>query len=118
MSIHDHANYENTAGMGELVAVLNGVEFRTRHNDYRLVMASRTSGEDRATEDIPPPPVPPAVLAKTTVEEQVEEMKEYFRVSGAYNFSLNSMHANVHNDTAIYSVRRLFRSAGSHIMKN
>ena len=39
-SIHDHANNIRTVGMGEFVAVLNGVEFRTRHNDYRLYMPS------------------------------------------------------------------------------
>ena len=39
-AIHDHANNIRTVGMGEFVAVLNGVEFRTRHNDYRLYMAS------------------------------------------------------------------------------
>ena len=39
-AIHDHANNIRTVGMGEFVAVLNGVEFRTRHNDYRLYRAS------------------------------------------------------------------------------
>ncbi len=42
-SIHDHANNIRTVGMGEFTAVLNGVEFRTRHNDYRLYMPSETS---------------------------------------------------------------------------
>ena len=36
MSIHEHANNIRTVGLGEFIAVLNGVEFRTRHNDYRL----------------------------------------------------------------------------------
>lgn len=40
-SIHDHSNNIRTIGMGEFIAVLNGVEFRTRHNDYRLYMPSR-----------------------------------------------------------------------------
>ena len=42
-AIHDHANNIRTVGMGEIVAVLNGVEFRTRHNDYRLYQAHSTS---------------------------------------------------------------------------
>ena len=42
-SIHDHANNIRTVGMGEVTVVLNGVEFRTRHNDYRLYMPSETS---------------------------------------------------------------------------
>ena len=39
-AIHDHANNIRTVGMGEFVGVLNGIEFRTRHNDYRLYMAA------------------------------------------------------------------------------
>ncbi|KAK0053974.1 hypothetical protein Bpfe_016718, partial [Biomphalaria pfeifferi] len=27
MTIHDHSNYHDTLGMGEVIAVLNGVEF-------------------------------------------------------------------------------------------
>ena len=30
---HDHENYMHTIGMGEVEVVLNGVNFRTRHND-------------------------------------------------------------------------------------
>ncbi|KAI0230665.1 hypothetical protein LSAT2_019023, partial [Lamellibrachia satsuma] len=37
-SIHDHSNNVRTVGLGEFIAVLNGVEFRTRHNDYGLRM--------------------------------------------------------------------------------
>ena len=48
--------------MGELIAVLNGVEFRTRHNDYKMRMPHRTSKEYGATEDIPYPEVPPQVI--------------------------------------------------------
>ncbi|KAF6017626.1 hypothetical protein EB796_024052 [Bugula neritina] len=60
-SIHEHSNYRGTVGMGELIAVLNGVEFRTRHNDYKMRMPSRTSKQYGATEDIPYPEVPPEV---------------------------------------------------------
>ena len=34
--VHDHSNNIRTVGMGEFIGVLNGIEFRTRHNDYRL----------------------------------------------------------------------------------
>ena len=54
-SIHDHANNIRTVGLGEFVAVLNGVEFRTRHNDYRLVMPSKTSSDYHKVEDVPFP---------------------------------------------------------------
>ena len=70
-AIHEHSNNDRTCGLGELIVVLNGVEFRTRHNDYRLVMPSTTSDKYRETEDIPFPEVPPAVSEKTTVPEQV-----------------------------------------------
>ncbi|CAG5136779.1 unnamed protein product [Candidula unifasciata] len=78
-AIHDHSNYDRTIGIGEICAVLNGVDFRTRHNDYKLVMPSQTSSIYHATEDIPFPDVPPEVLNKKTVEEQVAEMKEWFK---------------------------------------
>ncbi|XP_032243225.1 uncharacterized protein LOC5517255 [Nematostella vectensis] len=79
LAIHDHSNNDRTVGMGEFVGVLNGVEFRTRHNDYRLYMPHRTSKEWHATENIPFPQVPPSVLNKPTISEQIEEMKEWFK---------------------------------------
>lgn len=59
--------------------MLNGVEFRTMHNDYMLQMPSRHSRNYHATDKISYPPVPPSVKAKHTVPEQIAEMKEYFR---------------------------------------
>merc|ERR1712179_418434 len=78
-SVHDHSNYDRTVGMGEFIGVLNGVEFRTRHNDYKLRMPSHTSKDYHALDDIPFPDVPPSVLAKHTVAEQIEEMRNYFK---------------------------------------
>lgn len=78
LAIHDHSNNIRTVGMGEFIGVLNGVEFRTRHNDYRLNMPHRTSTDWHATEPIPFPPVPPQVLNKPNVQQQVEEMREWF----------------------------------------
>jgi hypothetical protein len=85
-AIHDHSNSIRTVGMGELIAVLNGVEFRTRHNDYRLYMPSRTSREYHVTEEIPFPDVPPEVTSRSNITEQVEEMVEWFKAwkSGKY----------------------------------
>ncbi len=54
--------------MGEVVVVMNGVEFKTRHNDYKLVMASTNSTQYHATESIPFPAVPEAVLSQPTVD--------------------------------------------------
>ena len=79
-SIHDHSNNIRTVGMGEFSAVLNGIHFKTRHNDYRLKMPHRTSKEFHATEDLPFPDVPPSVLAKgDDIQGQVNEMREYFK---------------------------------------
>ncbi|KAJ7378067.1 hypothetical protein OS493_024729 [Desmophyllum pertusum] len=79
LSIHEHANNIRTVGLGEFIAVLNGVEFRTRHNDYRLFMANKTSQDYHATEEIPFPDVPPEVRNKATVDEQIVEMREWFK---------------------------------------
>jgi len=77
-AIHDHANYDRTVGMGEMLLSMNGVEFKTRHNDYKLRMPSTYPGYN-AMDEIPFSKVPPSVLNKTTVEEQINEMREYFR---------------------------------------
>uniref|UniRef100_A0A8W8KAP3 Uncharacterized protein n=5 Tax=Magallana gigas TaxID=29159 RepID=A0A8W8KAP3_MAGGI len=78
-SIHDHSNYINTIGMGEVIPVLNGIEFRTRHNDYKLRMPHPNSTTYHATVDIPFPEVPPSVKSQPTLEKQIEEMKNYFK---------------------------------------
>ena len=78
-AMHDHANHIRTVGIGEFIAVLNGVEFRTRHNDYPLRMPHRSKKDYHATEEVPFPLVPPAVLAKKTVQEQSNEMREWFK---------------------------------------
>ena len=78
-AIHDHANNIRTVGMSEFNAVMNGVEFTTRHNDYRLYMPHRTSKGYHQTEPIPFPNVPQAVLDKETIQEQIDEMREWFK---------------------------------------
>lgn len=60
-SIHNHADNILIVGIGEIQAVLNGVEFQTRHNDYNLRMPSRNSSKYGDTEKIPYPEVPPEV---------------------------------------------------------
>ncbi|KAH3874983.1 hypothetical protein DPMN_038241 [Dreissena polymorpha] len=64
--------------MGELNVVINGVEFRTRHNDYRLAMPAFDKTYNGQV-DIPFPDVPPEVLSKATIEEQIAEMKLWFK---------------------------------------
>ena len=77
--MHNHANFERTIGLGEMVAVINGVEFRTRHNDYSLYQPSTTSHDLLATDDIPFPDVPPRVMRQPTIDGQITEMREWFK---------------------------------------
>ncbi|RUS69992.1 hypothetical protein EGW08_022246, partial [Elysia chlorotica] len=73
VAVHDHSDTIDTCGMGEFIGILNGVEFRTRHNDYRLVMPSRTSKAWHAYDEIPTPPVPQSVLDKPNLENSLGE---------------------------------------------
>lgn len=68
LGMHNHVDYDRTMGLGEMNIVMNGVDFKTRHNDYKLSMPSKTSTGYDETQYIDYPPVPPAVLAKATVE--------------------------------------------------
>ncbi|XP_055872523.1 uncharacterized protein LOC106058647 [Biomphalaria glabrata] len=86
-AIHDHTNYHDTLGMGEVIVVINGVEFRTRHNDYRLVQPDTSTRTFRAVKDIIPPPVPPQVSSKPTVALQILEMREWFKAFKTQNIT-------------------------------
>lgn len=105
-NMHNHAEHARTVGFGEISAVLSGVGFTSRHNDYRLRENDATQEEPapvgafsidadstgapasdppgkrtpyHATRNIEFPNVPPSVLAQPTVSGQIEEMKAYFR---------------------------------------
>ncbi|KAL8591096.1 hypothetical protein ACOMHN_058749 [Nucella lapillus] len=78
-AMHNHANNIRTVGLGDFIANLNGVQFRTRHNDYGLKMPSRTETGYHAVEDLPFPEVPPAVLSKASLEDQMTELREWFK---------------------------------------
>ena len=78
LHIHDHANTVRTLGMGELSVVLNGVEFRSRHNDPSLAKPHETSKDYERTTNIEFPPVPPEVLAAGDVSAQIDEMRKFF----------------------------------------
>lgn len=90
LSVHEHSNYDRTVGLGEFIAVLNGVEFRTRHNDYKLKMPSTTRKDYHAVETLPFPDVPPSVRSKKTVHEQVIEMQQYFKAFREQNPKLRN----------------------------
>jgi len=65
--------------MGEFIGVLNGVEFRTRHNDFRLNQPHSTKGDYHSVEPIAFPDVPQEVLAQPNVSAQIVEMREWFK---------------------------------------
>ncbi|CAL1531301.1 unnamed protein product, partial [Lymnaea stagnalis] len=88
--IHDHSDYINTLGMGEISAVINGVEFRTRHLDFKTVRPSTTNTSFGAVEDIQFPDVPPEVTSKATVQEQIQEMKQWFKAFATQNSTLRN----------------------------
>lgn len=87
LSAHDHADYDRTIGLGEFIAVMNGVEFRTRHNDYKFRQATSGSKFDEV-KDIPFPDVPPAVLNKTTLQGQIDEMRLWFKAFHEQNHTV------------------------------
>lgn len=76
-NIHDHPNHQAMPGMAEVSACINGIFLRTRHNDYKL-NAPIAGGTYLQTAEIPLPAVPPSVLALSTPEAQIEEMRQYF----------------------------------------
>lgn len=77
--VHNHADHKWTVGMADCAVVLNGVHFRTRHNDYHISSAGDSTkyGERKA---VPFPGVPPDVTG--SVANQVKVMKEYFEAWG------------------------------------
>jgi hypothetical protein len=87
-NIHEHTDFRYTIGMGEIGAVLNGVEFISRHNDYALRRPSTTHQAYNKVEKYDDMPVPPAVLAKKTVQEQVDEMRLWFKAWQDQDFSV------------------------------
>nr|KAG5705262.1 hypothetical protein BaRGS_010713 [Batillaria attramentaria] len=91
-AMHDHTDHPHTVGLGEMIVVLNGVEFRTRHNDFSLNMPSRHSRDYHATEDIPYPSLPPAVAHKHTLAEQITELREWFKAWRDGNHTVRDYH--------------------------
>jgi len=85
-AIHNHPEYDNLLGFGEMIAVLNGIEFRTRHNDYHLRMRHPTKRD--TVKDIPFPDVPPQVSELKKEEDQAIEMREWFKAWRDQDYSV------------------------------
>jgi hypothetical protein len=87
-AIHNHPNQARMLGFGEMVAVLNGIEFRTRHNDYRIRSRHSTRTKHGWLEDVPFPGIPPAVTKLTDLDEQIAEMREWFKAWRDQDYSV------------------------------
>ncbi|RUS70407.1 hypothetical protein EGW08_021835, partial [Elysia chlorotica] len=76
----DRINSDRRLGCGDFVAVLNGVEFHSVYNG-RYALRKPVSKRDALDqlEDIALPEVPPAVKNKATVQEQIDEMRLWFK---------------------------------------
>ena len=88
VAAHEHANNIRVVGLGEFIAVLNGVEFRTRHNDYKIVMPHSTDGAYEKTQNVPYPLPPPAVTDLPNAEDQIVEMREWFKAWRDQDYSV------------------------------
>ncbi len=82
LGVHDHPNYPLMCGMPEISAVVNGYAINTRHVDYRI-MHGVGGGAYLEVDDAVPPSVPASVLAQSSPEDQITEMREYLRAFGA-----------------------------------
>merc|ERR1719390_82161 len=86
--------------MGEIEVVMNGVDFRTRHNDFRLLTPA-ASREYGAVEPVAMPDVPQAVLdiqkhcptRDGCVPEQVREMQAWFEAWKNQDADVNDIQA-------------------------
>ena len=88
MTVHDHSNYRATVGMAELNVVMNGVDFKTRHNDYALVQPARNDSSYNALDEIEFPGVPPEVTDLADLDDQIAEMKEWFKAWRDGNYTV------------------------------
>jgi len=73
------SEYKNNLGLGEFVAVLNGVEFRTRNEDYELLQPVKDDTTYHKTVAIEHPSVPKEVVEAGSVADQIAEMKQWFK---------------------------------------
>ena len=71
--------HRSDLGQGEMTVVINGVEFKTRALDYRPSAPHPTSGGYLDTVPLTYPGVPANVTSLATPEEQIEEMKKWYK---------------------------------------
>ncbi|XP_059157590.1 uncharacterized protein LOC131941971 [Physella acuta] len=85
--MHDQYLKRNVMAFRPAQYVLNGVEFRTNTTYFSLMMPISTKLPYKGLREILFPPVPPEVLNKETVHEQIHEMREWFKAWKTQDFS-------------------------------
>lgn len=66
-------------GLGQMDFVLKNIRFKTKREPFGLNIPSTRVKDLDAMEKIIFPEVPPEVLEKTNIEDQVQEMREWFK---------------------------------------
>ncbi|XP_013398382.1 uncharacterized protein LOC106164888 isoform X1 [Lingula anatina] len=84
--IYPHTQARDYFATSGTSAVINGVEFRMAAQGLMMYRPGQTFKSPRRR--LPLPAVPPQVLAKKTVPEQVAEMKEWFKAWRDQNYQV------------------------------
>jgi hypothetical protein len=84
--MHQHPEWGDLVGTGEVWGVINGWTFKARHRDHHMERPADVGSAWLATEKLLPPPLPPAITSETTVAGQTAAMVELFRRYNAGEF--------------------------------
>ncbi|XP_021353198.1 uncharacterized protein LOC110450204 [Mizuhopecten yessoensis] len=101
-NFYDIFNNREQLAISTNIFVMNGVEFKLPSQRYKLSMPSKTSRDWHKTEPIPYPNVPPSVLAKHNVSDQIAEMREYFRAFKYQDAKIRSDYADYFKPVLCY----------------
>jgi hypothetical protein len=82
--IHNHPEFGDLLGTGEVWAVVNGWQFKARHRDHHLERPANAGGAWLATEKLLPPALPANVTG--TVAEQTTAILDLYRRYAAGEF--------------------------------
>ena len=78
-AIHSHPDMKNFLGLSDLGVVLNGIYFRTGSLHYQLRRHTKRHHRFGSQENIPMPRVPHEVSKLRNIDDQISEMRLWFR---------------------------------------
>ena len=84
--MHQHPEFGDLVGTGEVWGVINGWTFKARHRDHHMERPAPVGSAWLATEKLTPPPLPPEINPADTVAVQTAAMAELFRRYNAGEF--------------------------------